>query len=89
MNYETTITIFTVIAVVTQILNYWFLSKGMLKMTYRFSSVTYLFYLVIDLMLAMHDSEQWSMYLFTLTNVWALTMSLKGFARLRHAEKIS
>jgi len=83
LNYEFIITFFTIVAVTMQFFNWWFLSKGILKNTYILSTIVYFCYLIIDTALAVHDPQQWSMYLFVVVNFWAFIMSIKGTYRLQ------
>jgi len=82
INYEFILTFFTIAAVITQFFNWWFLSKGLLKITYTLSTIVYFCYLILDMALALHDPKQWSMYLFVVVNFWAFLMSIKGIYRL-------
>ena len=86
-NYELIITGFTTIAVVIQFFNWWFLSKGAMKIVYVLSTIVYSCYIIIDMFLVLHDKTQWSMIMFVCVNIWALIMSIKGTLRMKNESR--
>ena len=73
MNWLTAVTVVTVLL---QLTNMWFLSKG--TIVYPIMLIVYAGYMAIETYLAVSDPSQWSIMLFNIVNVWAVAMALKG-----------
>ena len=82
-NFALFLTTITVITVALNIALHWNISKGNLRVVYPISMVVYAGYIIVETSLALRDPEQISVLLYNITNVWALTMAIKGYRRLK------
>lgn len=63
---------------VVQILNWWLLSSGKLKIVYILSILANVFYIAIDTILVLRDKNISFLLMLTFINFWAISMSIKG-----------
>lgn len=73
----------TLIAVSVSMFNHWNLSKGRLNKVYPGIIVACSLYIIIETILALRDPVQSSVLLFHITNVWAIIMAIKGWAKIK------
>lgn len=79
--------VLTITTVVLQIVNFWVLSQGKLKTSYYLLLVIYTGLIAVELTLALRDSaDQWSVGLYVLVDIWAVTMAAKGIHRIKQTE---
>lgn len=81
------LTTLTFIVVPSNMYTQWQISKGNLKLGYPLLMFVYVLYIIIETILAFNEPSQISILLFDLVNMWGFFMALKGFLRLRKAEK--
>lgn len=86
-SYSTIITIATITTVGLQLFNHYNLSKGNLRLAYKIAIVAYSIYAGIETSLALRDSQQISVLLFNIVNIWAIAMAVKGLHRLNTENK--
>ena len=88
-NFALFLTAITVMTVALNVALHWNISKGNLKVVYPISMAVYIGYIVVETALAFRHPEQISVLLYNITNVWALSMAIKGYLRLRVAKATS
>jgi len=69
------------------LINHWFLSKGKLHVSYPVIIVACICYIIIETILALRDPVQMGIFVFNITNVWAIIMATKGLLRLKEEKK--
>jgi hypothetical protein len=88
-NFALFLTTITIVTVALNIALHWNIAKGDLRVVYPISMVVYLGYIVVETSLAFRHPEQISILLYNITNIWALSMAIKGYLRLRAAKPTS
>lgn len=73
----------SLVAVIMQFFNWWYISKGHLKVSYYLSIFVYSMVAIVDTSVALANPDQVGILLFDLVNFWAIIMSIKGAVRLR------
>lgn len=66
-----------------QFVNFWYLSKGNLKVVYPLSIIVYVLYIIIETILAFNSPDQMGIMIFNAVNIWGLAMSFRGLMRLK------
>ncbi len=64
----------------------WFTSKGNLYFAYRINIAKYIGFIILETALALNNPAQMAVLLFNISNIWGLTMSVKGIIRLKKEE---
>lgn len=82
-NFGLFLTTITIVTVVFNIALHWNISKGNMHVVYPLSMIVYVGYIVVETALAFRTPEQISVLLYNITNIWALSMAIKGYYRLR------
>lgn len=73
--------------VVLQLVNFWVLSQGYLRAAYYMLIVIYTGLMAVEVALATRDpSGQWSVGLYLLVDIWAVSMAIRGLLRLNEKE---
>lgn len=67
--------------------NHWFLSRGMLHVSYPLIMVACTCYIVIETIIAFRDPVQMGIFVFNLVNLWAIIMAAKGLIRLKKEKR--
>lgn len=75
--------VMTVIIITVQVYCYWLNSKGIIP--YKLNIVVALSHAISNFVMVAHDSETWSILLWTPLEVWIILMMIKGL--LREKEK--
>lgn len=77
----------TISTVILQLINFWVLSQGRLKLSYYLLLLIYTGLVAVELTLALRDTtDQWSVGLYVVVDAWAVAMALKGLHRIRKTE---
>jgi hypothetical protein len=84
MEFSTFLPFMIVALVVSNMTSHFLLQRGDTYSVYRINIISFTLYIVIETWLAIRDPSQWSVILFNVSNVWALSMAIKGFLRTRH-----
>lgn len=79
--------VLTVLAIIFQGINHWFLAKGKLSVSYPMTIMAYMCCTVLEVSLAVRDPDQWSIILFVPLYLWAILMAAKGMWRLYKEKK--
>lgn len=74
-------------AACVSLINNWFLSKGKLHVSYPLIILACTCYIIIETILAFRDPVQMGIFVFNITNFWAIIMAIRGLIRLREEEK--
>lgn len=77
----------TLLSILLQGINHWFLSSGKLEKAYPLTIVVYICCIILETFLALRDPSQWSVILFLPLYVWVIVMALRGRARLKREQK--
>lgn len=86
-NYATFLTTVTIITVILNIFNHWYIHKGQMNRVYLLSIFVYVGYIMVETAMALRHPEQWSIMLYNITNFWALSMAILGHRRLKQLQK--
>lgn len=85
--YSISVMILGVFVVISQILKHWYFSKGNLWYSYHINIITYICYIFLETIVALHDHAQRSLLIMNIVSIWALIMSIKGIIRIKKESK--
>lgn len=83
------VTSVTLCTVLLAIYNHWNLSNANLKKVYPFVILNCTLYIIVETAIAIRDPEQIGLILSDITNLWAIIMAVRGWAKLKEKEKES
>lgn len=69
------------LTIATNAVSHWYLSRGDTRTVYRMNVLVYLGYIVVETWLGLRDESQRAVLLYNISNVWALSMAVKGAIR--------
>jgi len=85
--YSFWLTTINILAITLVVILKWYLAKGVLKPVYYLGIVASCLFSCINIMLFLHDPEQWSIMLMNILNVYAVVMNIIGLKRLAKEER--
>ncbi len=80
------ISILTAVIIITQLIKYWYLSKGYLLISYYLTIIAAISCCILETKLALAHPEQLSIIFFNILYVWMVVMAIKGICRLKKGE---